>query len=263
LPEHFTGKAWACAAGAESSEAANLLFLDADTFFMPNGVRSMVQTFAAQPSNSALSVLPYAVTEKLHEELSLFFNLLMAFGAGGFGVVRSPRLFGQSLFLSRSLYQAIGGHKSVGHYVLENFHLSQRVDAAGGQCVCFGGRGTLHMRMFPAGLKQLCNGWTKAFADGAQSTNRLTLLLSVFWISALAGIALDTVFMPHNLRLMVLVLYVLAALQTLLFSRQIGTFRVFTSALFPIPLVFFFVIFARSVFRRATNRSTNWRGRNV
>lgn len=119
------------------------------------------------------------------------------------------------------------------------------------------------MRMFPAGAAQLCDGWTKAFAEGAQSTNPLTLLLTVIWISALTGIALNGLFMPHHFRLIVLLLYTLAAAQTLLFARQIGSFRIMTGVLFPIPLVFFFIIFARSVFRRVTNRSTNWRGRNV
>jgi len=262
-PAQFTGKTWACACGAESSSAANLLFLDADTFFEPNGLAGIIQAFTAQPPASALSVLPFAVTEKPYEELSLFFNLLMAFGAGGFGILQSPRLFGQSLLLPRSLYHAAGGHASVGPFVLENFHLSHRLEAAKGRSVCLGGRGTLHMRMFPGGLSQLCDGWTKAFADGAQATDPRTLFVAIVWLSLLAAIALAVVLVPQHLRLLALLLYILATSQIIFFARQIGTFRLITCLLFPVPLVFFFIVFARSAIRRATHRSTNWRGRNV
>lgn len=262
-PAGFTGKAWACAQGAKATSADALFFLDADTFFAPAGAAALLRTFASAPTATALSVLPFAITQEPFEELSLFFNLMMAFGAGGFGVLRAPRLFGQSLLLSRTLYQEAGGHISVGSFVLENVHLSRHIKASSGQCVCLGGRGTLHMRMFPAGLRQLCNGWTKAFADGAQSTDPRILVLSVLWLSALTGAALALVLAPPHLRSEAALLYLLAAAQTMFFARQVGTFRGSTCLFFPIPLIFFFVLFTRSAIRRATHRRTDWRGRSV
>lgn len=261
--ENVTGKAWACVCGAEAATSSFLMFLDADTCFKPEGLRNMLRSYATQPHNTAMSVLPFAVTHKPYEELSLFFNLLMAFGAGGFGAFQPPRLFGQSLLLSRELYTAIGGHASVGRFVLENFHMSRNLEAANAQPYCLGGKGTLQMRMFPEGLRQLCDGWTKAFADGAQSTDGRVLFVSILWLSALASIALLLFVAPHQQRWLAELLYLFAVAQLLVFSRQIGTFRILTCLFFPLPLLFFFVVFGRSALRRAMGTQTNWRGRRV
>lgn len=262
-PRGFKGKAWACARGAAESSTDLLFFLDADTWFEPNGLENILQTFAGLPSSTALSVLPFAVTKRAYEELSLFFNLMMAFGAGGFGIFQSPRLFGQSLILTNELYRAIGGHDSVGEFVLENFHLAQQLKDAHGRSVCLAGRGSLHMRMFPNGLKQLSEGWTKAFADGAQSTDSRVLFVSVLWLTSLAATAAVLPFSSASHLHAALTLYIFAAIQIFFLSRQIGSFRIATCLLFPLPLTFFFIIFSRSAIRRATRRPTNWRGRNV
>lgn len=262
-PHGIKGKAWACARGAAKSSTDLLFFMDADTWFEPNGLESILQTFASLPSSTALSVLPFAVTQRPYEELSLFFNLLMASGAGGFGIFQPPRLFGQSLILTSELYRAIGGHDSVGQFVLENFHLASRLNEAHGRSVCLGGKGSLHMRMFPNGLMQLSEGWMKAFADGAQSTDSRVLFVSVLWLTSLAATAAILPFSSPSHLQAALTLYLFAAVQIYFLSRQIGSFRITTCLLFPLPLAFFFITFSRSAIRRATRRPTNWRGRNV
>jgi 4,4'-diaponeurosporenoate glycosyltransferase len=261
--QNVTGKAWACLRGAQSTSARALLFLDADTFFQQDGLSRMLRSYSIQPEGTAISVLPFAVTERPYEELSLFFNMLMAFGAGGFGVFQPPRLFGQSLLLSRELYDEMGGHASVGRFILENFHMAQNLEAADARSRCFGGKGTLHMRMFPSGLQQLCDGWTKAFADGAQHTDSRVLFVSIVWLSSLASILILLFAVSPQQRWLVELLYLLAATQVWLFARQIGTFRIATCLLFPLPLMVFFALFARSALRRTFGRRTNWRGRSV
>jgi len=262
-PPGFTGKAWACARGAEAAGSSLLFFLDADTFFDQDGLRSVIAAFAETHPATALSILPFAVTQKPYEELSLFFNLMMAFGTGGWGASKHPRLFGQSLVLRKQLYETVGGHSSVGRFVLENFHLSERIKRSGGQCVCAGGRGQLGMRMFPEGFAQLCNGWMKAFSDGANSTDRLILILSVLWLSSLAMAGSAPFLEPASLRVPAFVLYGMAVGQVIFFARQIGSFRVLSCILFPLPLLFFFGLFSTSVIRRSMGRRTLWRGRKV
>jgi 4,4'-diaponeurosporenoate glycosyltransferase len=258
----FTGKTWACAQGVENTSAELLFFLDADTFFESDGCQNIFSVFSDK-SDMALSILPFAITEHPYEELSLFFNLLMAFGAGGFGVFQPPRLFGQSLLLPRHLYETIGGHTSVSRYVLENFHLSHGLKAAHAQSLCLGGRKAFCMRMFPEGFSQLWYGWMKAFAAGAQSTDPRILSVAIIWLTALTTITLLLLLISPDLRLLTLVLYLLAACQIFYFARQIGTYRFLSCLLFPIPLIFFFILFAQSALRRTTNRSTSWRGRHV
>lgn len=262
-PVNVTGKVWACACGAEAATAPLLLFLDADTFFQPGGLSAMLQTYRTQSHKTALSVLPFAVTERPYEELSLFFNLLMAFGAGGFGVFGSSRLFGQSLLISRELYHEIGGYAAVRSSLLENVQLARNLKAAGGRPCCLGGKNDLHMRMFPDGFQQLCDGWTKAFAEGAASTDPRILAVTVLWISALASIPILLCVGPSQGRWIATTLYLVACAQVFFFARKIGGFRVATCLFFPVPLTFFFVLFTRSAVRRALGKRTNWRGRSV
>lgn len=262
-PTNVTGKVWACACGANAATAPRLLFLDADTFFQPGGLSAMLNTYSRQPHNTAMSVLPFALTKRVYEEFSLFFNLLMAFGAGGFGVFHAPRLFGQSLLVSRELYSDMGGYTSVSGAVLENVQMAHNLEAMNGQPYCLGGKNALHMRMYPDGLVQLCDGWTKAFADGARSTDIRVLVISILWLSALASTAILLFVVPSQQRWIFGTFYLLASAQVFFFARMIGSFRMVTCFLFPLPLLFFFVLFARSAIRRALGRRTNWRGRSV
>ena len=264
LKPGWTGKTSACVAGASAAERDLLLFLDADTYFEPDGLKKLLHAFVAVSSDSAaLSVLPFHVTLMLYEEFSLFFNLLMAFGAGGFGLLGRGRLFGQSLLLRRELYRRSGSHQSVSAEILENFSLATRIEDAGGRCVCLGGRGALHMRMFPDGFGQLCQGWMKAFASGAAASGPLILLAGVAWLSILCCVFLWLLLASGTARAIPAVFYVSFALQIAWFASQVGSFRWYTSLLYPVPLLFFFAVFARSFERRVRRRPVTWKGRQV
>ncbi len=264
LPIGWTGKSWACAQGAAAATADLLLFLDADTWFAPSGFEKLIATYAAQGSGSvALSLLPYHVTRKPYEELSLFFNLLMAFGAGGFGSLGRGRLFGQSLLLSRALYTASGGHEAVRRHILENLSMTRSIEAARGCCLCLGGRSVLNMRMYPEGFAQLCEGWTKAFAAGAAASDALVLGVTVYWLTALCTAFSWLLLASGPWRMVGAALYACFALQVAWLVRQIGAYRWLSCALYPVPLIFFFALFTRSLLRRAFKRQVTWRGRQV
>lgn len=264
LPAGWTGKTWACSYGADSAGSPALLFLDADTYFDPGGFDRLAATYEALDSGrTAVSVLPYHRMEKSYEQLSLVFNLLMAFGAGGFGLVGRGRLFGQSLFISRELYRESGGHATVRKHILENFALAAKISSVNGSCLCFGGRGTLNLRMFPDGFGQLCEGWTKAFADGAADSDPMVLRLAIFWLSALCATFLSVVFATGQWRLAFGVLYLCFALQMVRHARKLGNYSMLTCLLFPVPVFFFFGIFSQSLYRRTFKRKVTWRGRTV
>ena len=55
--------------------------------------------------------------------------------------------------------------------------------------------------------------------------------------------------------------YLLCAAQVAWFSRQIGSFRLGAALLYPVPLVFFFVVFARSAMR--SGKQVTWKGRQI
>lgn len=264
LPSGWTGKTWACTQGAASASNDPLLFLDADTYLESRGLERMLAAHEALGRRSvALSVLPYHVTKKVYEELSFFFHLMMAAGAGGFGPLGKPRLFGQAMLIGRSLYESSGGHRAVRGAILENFSLASRIDSVGGRCVTFAGRGVINVRMFPNGFGQLCEGWVKAFADGAAACDPLVLAASIFWLSALCTTFVVLVAAGSDMRLTFGLLYLCFAVQLLTMARQLGSYSLLTCVLYPVPLFFYFGLFGRSFYLRALKRSVQWRGRTV
>jgi 4,4'-diaponeurosporenoate glycosyltransferase len=264
LPAGWTGKAWACQQGAQRAIGDHLLFLDADTFFVDGGLnRLMTRWLAERDPGLVLSMLPYHAMSATYEQLSLIFNVLMAAGAGGFGLVSEPRLFGQSLLIPKETYFAVGGHAAVRGFVLENLNLAHLIRTSGARILCLGGRGTLHMRMFPEGLGQMSDSWTKAFIHGAAVSDGFVLASAVLWISALWSTALLLV-VPHDYgRLGMVVVYVLLSLQLVWLARQLGSYRFLTCLLYPLPLAYYCAVFGRSAARRALHRKTVWRGREV
>jgi 4,4'-diaponeurosporenoate glycosyltransferase len=264
LPEGWTGKAWACHQGAQRAIGDHLLFLDADTFFVDRGLdRLVVRWVRERDPRLVLSMLPYHAMSATYEQLSLFFNVLMAGGAGGFGLVSEPLLFGQSLLMAKETYLAVGGHAAVRGFVLENLNLAHLIRASGARILCLGGRGTLHMRMFPEGLGQMSDSWTKAFIHGAAVSDAFVLASAVVWISALWSTALLLIIPRDYGRLGLAVVYMLLSLQLVWLARQLGNYRFLTCLLYPLPLAYYCAVFGRSAARRVLRRKTVWRGREV
>lgn len=249
LPDGWRGKTWACHQGAHAANGELLLFVDADTWFEPEGLS---RTLSAYPGG-AFSIGPYHAVQRPYEDLSLFFNLNMVAGTVPNG------LFGQMLLVDRESYHRIGGHETVRGRVLENFWLANRFRAAGILVQSVAGRRVISFRMYPHGVGELVQGWTKGFAAGAGQTPRGTLLLIVAWMIGLMFAALGGLlsgdWLPWGAA------YLLCAGQVAWFSRLAGAFRWFTAVLYPVPLIFFFVVFAWSMLR--SGKRVRWKGREI
>lgn len=263
-PDAWTGKSWACYQGAQSATGEALLFLDADTYFQPGGYDRLVSCWTCEHDRRlVLSVLPYHEMDEAYEQLSLFFNVLMAAGAGGFSPFSAPRLFGQSLLISRDAYFAAGGHAAVRGIVLENLRWASKLRGGGARILCLGGKGTLHTRMFPEGFHQMSESWAKAFLQGAADSPRAVLVMAIVWISALWSTALLLITPCDYGRLSLALVYVLFSAQIARITRQLGTYRVLTCLLYPLPLAYYCAIFGRAATRRALGRKAVWRSRQV
>jgi 4,4'-diaponeurosporenoate glycosyltransferase len=249
VPDAWRGKTWACHQGAQAATGDFLLFVDADTWFEPDGLAHALSAY----NTGAFSVGPYHAVRKPYEDLSLFFNFNMTAGTVPDG------LFGQMLLVDRESYQRVGGHGAVRGRILENFCLAGQFRAAGIPVRSIAGRGVLAFRMYPNGLVDLIKGWTKGFASGAGQTPRGTLVLIVAWMIGLMLAPLGGLVTGDWFRWGAA--YLLCAVQVAWFSRLIGAFRWFTPVLYPVPLIFFFVVFAWSVLR--SGKRVQWKGREI
>lgn len=267
LPEGWRGKSWACHQGAGAAAGDVLLFVDADTRFEPGGMGRMCDTFFA--GRGALSLAPYHVTVRAYEQLSAFFNLMMIAGVGAFTVfgssVRRAGLFGPLLMVDREDYGRAGGHEAVKDQVLENLFMAERFRAADVALRCRGGKETFCIRMYPHGLRDLAEGWTKAFAAGAARTPAWILCLTVLWLSgALTAVLACACAAFFDVPAAVLPgVYLLYVLQIAGMLGRIGSFSPWTSILYPVPLAFFFAVFARSAVLRVLGRNVSWKGRTT
>ncbi len=266
LPPGWRGKAWACWQGANSARGGILLFLDADTRLLPGGLKRMLAEFRA--TGGALSLHPYHTCVRPYEELSAFFQILMAAGVAAFTVLgRRVRagLFGQSLMISREDYFRAGGHRAVRGEILENFFLASRLRRAGIGTSCRGGRGVVEMRMYPDGLRSLVSGWSKAFAAGAAGTPRPVLALTGLWLT---GAIVATALLPAGALgafalLPAVLLYLLYSLQIFSMLRRLGNYSPLTALLFPAALFFYLGVFTRSWFLLRRGAAVEWKGRRI
>ena len=197
-----------------------------------------------------MSVGSYHAIRLPYEQLSVFFNLIMTAATVPGG------LFGQMLLVNRENYRRVGGHEAVKGRILENFHLSERFREEGIPLHSLPGKGMLSFRMYPNGLSELIEGWTKGFASGAGQTAKPVLLLIVAWLT---GMMLPLGLLAYSDS--AALLYLLFAAQLGVIFRQVGAFRWYTAAFYPVPLIFFFVVFAVSVLR--SGKRVTWKGRTI
>jgi 4,4'-diaponeurosporenoate glycosyltransferase len=270
LPDGWLGKPWACWQGAQASSSDLFIFLDSDIELEKDGLKMIVDTYleSSHDKNIAMSVAPYHKIVKLYEELSAIFNIIMNGSMNAFTPSKKPKptgLFGQSLIVNRDNYYRINGHESVRNRILENMFMAEKFLDAGISLKCFGGFGSLSFRMYPDGLKNLINGWSKAFASGAGQIPTLTLLNIILWIAS--GFIITIFFVlslfGNSPSYIWPALYGQFTVQMFWMQSRIGSFRMLTSFLFPLHLLFFSVVFTRSLIFKLFNKKIQWKSREV
>ena len=252
LPQAWTGKTWACATGARVATNDTLVFLDADVTVEAGGLDRVL----GERGDGLLSVQPFHRTVRPYERLSLFFNIVAMMGTDAFTPL-GPRVppsgaFGPCLVTSRADYDAVGGHAAVKSAVLEDVELAERYRQRGLPVRCLGGRGALSFRMYPNGLLQLVEGWSKNLAGGASKTRLLTLLLVVAWIS----LCIQAPWYGWWV-------YAAVVAELAWMVRRVGRFGVVSVLAYPIPLLAFLVVFVRSAYVGLVRRRVTWKGREI
>ena len=122
--------------------------------------------------------------------------------------------------------------------------------------------------MYPTGLGQLLEGWTKNLSGGAGLAPLLPTLGAVIWVAAGASVTASTFAMAWQTgsspaRWWPLLGWAVLAIQTAWMLRRIGSFKWWAWAVFPVPLIGFLLIFLRSSLHRLGQRRVRWRGRDI
>lgn len=270
LPAGWLGKPWACQRGADAAAGDVLVFLDADVELAPGALDRVLGELDVR--GGLVSVQPYHLTERWYEEMSAYFNAVSVMGVGAFTPVRrvAPAgAFGPCLATTTDDYRAVGGHAAVRGQVLDDVSLARRYRASGLPVSCLAGRGAVRFRMYPRGIAQLVEGWTKNIALGAVGTKRWAAAGAALWVAGTAAVATATL---AGLARWVgggpvpwwaLAGWLVVAVQLRWILRRLGSFRWWTCVAFVVPLAAFVAIFVRSVVLTAVRRRVRWRGRVV
>jgi len=270
-PDGWTGKAWACQTGAEATNGDVLVFLDADTVLAPDAVARLLT--AHDRHGGLVSVQPHHRVVRAFEQASAYFNAvaLMASTAFTGRPSRRPMAFGPCLVTSRADHERVGGHGAVRGEILDDVRLARAYGRAGLPVTSFVGADAVSMRSYPGGLAQLVSGWTKNIASGASAASLTASLATVLWVCAHHVVALGAAGEvvdafrgdPSTSTVLWATAWLVVALQLRSVLRTAGSFAWWTWLLFPLPLLAFDLVFARSALLTVVRRSVRWRGRPV
>jgi 4,4'-diaponeurosporenoate glycosyltransferase len=261
--------------GTGSTAGDLLLLLDADVVLAPDAVARLLE--AHRQHGGLVSVQPHHHALRPYEQLSAWFNLVAVMASGAFtrsraSRRRSPMAFGPCLLTSRADLTRAGGHEAVRGEILDDAALAAAYDRAGLPVWCAVGGDVVAMRSYPGGPRQLVAGWTKNIASGAGAADPVASATTVAWVATHHAVAVGALLavlgtVGDAAPLGSPVLWVLAYAATVLdvrrLLRRVGRFRWWTWLLFPVPLLAFDAIFARSAAQTVVRRSVRWRGREV
>jgi len=268
-PEGWIGKTWACFQGARIASGDILVFLDADTALEKNALSNIIETYLQK--DGVLSIQPYHKMRNLYEQLSAFFNIVMMAAIGSFTIlgnrIKPIGLFEPVVTVKKQYYLDSGGHEKVKGEILEDVAFGSELQKKGVEIHCLGGKKTVSFRMYPNGIKELINGWSKGFAVGAFKTSIPVLIMIVAWISGSIGTTrnlIEAIAATNNVQMAIWgSLYLLFSAQIYWMLVRIGNFKFYTALFHPIPLTFFVVVFTYSFIRIFLRRSVVWKGREI
>ena len=270
-PPGWTGKNHACARGAAIASAPQLLFLDADVVLSDTAMTRLLCAHAAH--GGLVSVQPFHTVRDAYEELSAGCNIVSMMGSGAFAAWRSrvrPAAFGPCLMTSADDYARAGGHASVRGDVVEDISLARRYAECGLSARVFMGGDAVSFRMYPRGLRQLVEGWTKNLATGSRSAQPIAVVAAASWLTACLAIGVNGIAALIRIRvlspadaLVAALAWLLVACHTRWMLGRIGGFRALTALVHPVPLWAFVALFGRSTWHTTVHRSVRWKGRPI
>jgi 4,4'-diaponeurosporenoate glycosyltransferase len=244
LPDGWLGKPWACWTGARQTASEVVVFVDADVCFGAGGLDRIVGAVGADVA----SIQPFHQMATAVERVSLFGNLTSMIGAAACGPwaphSATNMAFGPVIAMSRSRYEACGGHEAVRNQLVEDIALARAV----GSSRCYAGREVVSFRMYPEGWRQVMAGWVRNLRPGLGASPWWMTLIIAAWMAALLG----GPFAWWGW-------YVVGVAQVWWAARRVGSYGIVAAVGYPVLGLVFVVLAVWSL----TSRSVSWRGRTV
>jgi len=296
LPEGWTGKNNALAAGARQAAGKWLLFTDADTIHRPGSLARGLEE-AKRHGAALLSYSPDQEVRGFWEKAVMpviFAELASTYQPSEVSDPASPAAAanGQYLLISREAYDAVGGHAAVANTLLEDVALARAVKASGrkiyfrygghaavantlledvalaravkasGRKIYFRyGGDAVRTRMYRS-FAQLREGWTKNLALLFPSPVRLALLRLTEFVLIVGSAAVAVAWFQGGRRQVAGALGLLAILLFSFFVRRIRnahfSWDANLLALFGLPLFSYLLMRSRLSYKRGR---VSWKGR--
>jgi glycosyltransferase involved in cell wall biosynthesis len=194
LPEGWTGKNNAVAAGAREARGQWRLFTDADTAHLPG---SLARALAEAKAHHVdlLSYSPEQILESFWEKAVMpviFAELASAYRPSEVSDPRSSAAAanGQYILIKRETYDAVGGHAAIASSLLEDVALARAVKQSGKRILFRYGGDRVRTRMYRT-FDQLREGWTKNLALLFPSPGRLALLRALEFFLIVLSLAIS------------------------------------------------------------------------
>jgi len=266
LPDGWTGKNWAVWNGYRQSSGDILVFLDADVRLAPSALEALLK--AREWSKGVISVVPYHITERFYEKLSMIIYLLGVFVFTSHFEKNSSRkgLYGSCIVAAREDYEKINGHRSVKSEVLDDMKLGMKFSEAGVPIRNFIGGNLVFFRMYPYGLVNQFQGLSKSAVSGAANTHPATLVLIGVWILGLLLTGFLTpvlIMVRHPLSMTFLIVYILYVVQIFYFLKYTGQYGRVIPILHFLSTLFFVLVMVHSVYQVMFLGRVSWKGRQI
>ncbi|WDL97671.1 glycosyltransferase [Alicyclobacillus sp. ALC3] len=263
LPTGWTGKNWALWNGYLHADGDILVFLDADVRLAPRAVESLL--LGQSREGGVVSVVPYHLAEKFYEKFAMVFNVLGIFAFGSPFERRSTKkgVYGACIVVSRKDYETIGGHESIRSEMLDDLNLGARFQNAGIPVTNYIGRGLVSFRMYSGGMRSEVEGFSKGAILSTASLHGFTLLFVILWIIGLLVSQLSLLFIHIAHYPLLLVGYVLYAIQFLYFNRSAGRFGLLHPVCHLLSTMFFLVVVGYSTYQAVFRKRVVWKGRYI
>lgn len=267
----WVGKSAACWSGAQAANGKLLLFLDSDIFLPHRESLAHILTAYEAGGDGVLSIQPYHVIKEPYENLSAIFNIMVLAGMNSFSFLQShlkpAGAFGPSLLCQRDTYFSVGGHEIVQNSIMENVALGKVFIENDIPVRLFGGKNILHFRMYPSGVSDLGEGWSKSFASASKATHPFILIATSIWIT---GAILSFMFPFYFILQSQMANGVISILGYVAFSwhfyrmtRLAGNFHWLAVLLYPLLFCYFIGLFGWSLIKTYIFREVSWKGRNI